>query len=585
MRQCIKIQNLLMASLFSLLAYACTDRLEELERLSVAPENTDSRAAGLVTASVTLTQAGTLDTKLGEALGANKLMVQELTISGPFNATDVETLHTLTALEKLNITNLTIVYDNTHPNYVFSYTYEDSNWNTYEGNVNQTLFDNQIGIDMFAGMTFKELIMPKSASIGGYSAFYNTSLTTVTVPEGITTVNGFYNCPTLKTVNLPSTLKEIGSSAFASCTSLENLTIPKGVEKIGSYAFTNTPISTIQLPESLKEIESYAFYGTLLSEVEIPFGVTTLGYNIFYQCSQLKSLTIPSTVTQISGTLIDYCWNLQVLVWNSAANIIGANPNSNCMLYINSVNGTTASYDTDCWLNVIVDGQAEYIQLNSGSYNLACPIAFHAKRVIMIVDFQDVYTYIGKSSGWRTIVLPFDVSSIISESKGELAPFGSGVENTKPFWLRSLTIDGFINESSIKADKPYIIAMPYNPGLYIEEYNISGRVFFIGENVTVQTPSVLPAVEGPEFHFQPTYQHVKKGGLVYALNYNYWIRNYEYGSIFARNSNDVYANEAYLIPKSANGTRAYYEIDSHSADTRSNSSNNTTGIPAIGDMQ
>ena len=76
-----------------------------MERLNAAPQDTDSRTVETVTADITLTEAGTLDAKLSEKLGSNKPNVQVLSIAGPFNARDVECLHTLTALEKLEMTD------------------------------------------------------------------------------------------------------------------------------------------------------------------------------------------------------------------------------------------------------------------------------------------------------------------------------------------------------------------------------------------------------------------------------------------------------------------------------------------------
>ena len=76
----------------------------------------------------------------------------------------------------------------------------------------------------------------------GNSAFYNrTSLTSITIPEDVTSIGGsaFRNCSSLTSVNFGdnSQLTSIGNYAFQSCRSLTSITIPEGVTSIGSYAF------------------------------------------------------------------------------------------------------------------------------------------------------------------------------------------------------------------------------------------------------------------------------------------------------------------------------------------------------------
>ena len=58
--------------------------------------------------------------------------------------------------------------------------------------------------------------------------------------------SAFYNCSSLTTINLPSSLKSIGDSAFAGCSVLTEITIPENVTKIGASAFANcTKLSSV----------------------------------------------------------------------------------------------------------------------------------------------------------------------------------------------------------------------------------------------------------------------------------------------------------------------------------------------------
>ena len=68
----------------------------------------------------------------------------------------------------------------------------------------------------------------------GYKAFYvNTKITSVTIPNTVTTIDeiAFFQCRNLTTVNIPNSVKIIKNRAFGGCESL-TLTIPDSVEEI-----------------------------------------------------------------------------------------------------------------------------------------------------------------------------------------------------------------------------------------------------------------------------------------------------------------------------------------------------------------
>lgn len=60
----------------------------------------------------------------------------------------------------------------------------------------------------------------------------------------------------IEAVNLPASLKIIGSSAFSGCKKMTSVTLPEGLETIESHAFLSTPITSLNIPASVKEIGS-----------------------------------------------------------------------------------------------------------------------------------------------------------------------------------------------------------------------------------------------------------------------------------------------------------------------------------------
>ena len=96
-------------------------------------------------------------------------------------------------------------------------------------------------------------------------------------------------------------------------------------DKLGNYVFYGcSGLTSLTLPSSVTSIGRGAFYGCWkLTSLTIPSGVTSIGYSAFRGCSGLTSLTIPSGVTSIDSEAFRGCSGLTSLTIHSGVTSIG----------------------------------------------------------------------------------------------------------------------------------------------------------------------------------------------------------------------------------------------------------------------
>ncbi|MBO7302792.1 MAG: leucine-rich repeat domain-containing protein [Clostridia bacterium] len=110
--------------------------------------------------------------------------------------------------------------------------------------------------------TIKDVTIPDSVYTIGAAAFSSSSVSRVMLGNNVLMLDdsAFAYCYELHYINMPDSLKVIGSNAFISCTGLNYLKLGKNVETIGTYAFYRaSQFSYIYIPKSIKTIEPMAF--------------------------------------------------------------------------------------------------------------------------------------------------------------------------------------------------------------------------------------------------------------------------------------------------------------------------------------
>ncbi len=120
-------------------------------------------------------------------------------------------------------------------------------------------------------------------------------------------------------------MTSIGDFVFQKCYSLASVTIGNSVTSISYAAFGDcTGLKDITIPDSVTSIGDYAFYGcTNLASVTIGNGVTSIGYAAFGGCTGLKDITIPDSVKSIGDYAFYGCTSLASVTIGNGVTSIG----------------------------------------------------------------------------------------------------------------------------------------------------------------------------------------------------------------------------------------------------------------------
>lgn len=263
-----------------------------------------TKEAGQDDGVITLTTAGTLDTKVS---GTETSLV----IRGPLNSADLKVLRDMTVdknLTSLDISGANIVGGDT-TKYYRNYTASASN------------------------------VLPRYL-------FYNAKLETLVLPTTVTKLEVYCLCQSkLEQITIPTSVINLYGNCFNGASSLTAIyvengnanythysgvlyskdgkslvkypegktgtsyTVNSGVTKIGDQAFSNAKLTSITLPTTLTALGEDVFYGTAITTLTIPASVTSIASSTFSGMVALTSYSVASGSTYLSsdsrGALFD----------------------------------------------------------------------------------------------------------------------------------------------------------------------------------------------------------------------------------------------------------------------------------------
>lgn len=164
--------------------------------------------------------------------------------------------------------------------------------------------------------------------IGNY-AFMDAPIKEVDIPDSVKVIGtgAFRSCGNLEEVFIPNGVTEIGESSFSGCHNIKNVTGMENVTKIGSGAFAScSGLTSIEIPDSVIEIGSKAFTScTNLVDATLPHNeaYTIIAAKLFSECKNLKTIDVPDNVTEIEDNAFERCSELVSVSGMKNVKVIG----------------------------------------------------------------------------------------------------------------------------------------------------------------------------------------------------------------------------------------------------------------------
>ncbi|MDD6526336.1 MAG: leucine-rich repeat protein [Oscillospiraceae bacterium] len=234
------------------------------------------------------------------------------------------------------------------------------------------------GMDVIFGNSVKR-IPNRAFSYTNICGFHESvDIKSVTIPNSVTSIgeDAFHGCTGLTSVTIGNSVTSIGEDAFHGCTGLTSVTIPNSVTSIGRYAFAWTGLTSVTIPAGVTSIGTWAFGGCARltkiywnaervhdldgddyayyyydvgifslagSELKVVFGdnVKTIPAYAFGNCTSLKSISIPNSVTSIGDSAFRNCTrltNINISDLSAWIKIVFGNCYSNPLYYGGKLN-------------------------------------------------------------------------------------------------------------------------------------------------------------------------------------------------------------------------------------------------------
>jgi len=181
------------------------------------------------------------------------------------------------------------------------------------------------------------------------------SLLSVTIPNSVTQINGFafFSCGGITSLTLGESVANIGHAAFDGCNAVTTVNVAANFTNMGILSsFPN--LTTFNLPSNNRyvlldnvfyekiddnnavPVKSFRSITNVVIPADISIGgvssipITSIPNSAFHNCTQLTTVTIPSSVTSIGMSAFESCGNLVTVIGAQGVLSLGMSAFNNC---------------------------------------------------------------------------------------------------------------------------------------------------------------------------------------------------------------------------------------------------------------
>jgi hypothetical protein len=161
----------------------------------------------------------------------------------------------------------------------------------------------------------EDLVIPDDVSVIKACAFYNLSAKSVTTNNVVTIYGDAFRGSSMETLNLSDSLEKVEGISFGFCPNLKTVNFGKGIKKIDGWTFEGSSKVTKVNVDSIEhwlninfstQISTPTYYShslyinnILLENLIVPEGFTEIKPNAFFNCTTIKKITLPETLSFI----------------------------------------------------------------------------------------------------------------------------------------------------------------------------------------------------------------------------------------------------------------------------------------------
>ena len=180
--------------------------------------------------------------------------------------------------------------------------------------------------------SLRSVDLPSTIEYIGETAFYTAGFSQINIPGSVKTIGSqaFCSCRELSAVRFEDSVEpiELGNSVFQSCSisslyigrdisgnypyydpsCIESVTFGSSVYRIPNIFVNCTKLCFIEIPEGVVEISNNAFSGcTNLGNIALPNSLAKIGASAFSGCKPLSSITLPEHISWIGSDAFKGC--------------------------------------------------------------------------------------------------------------------------------------------------------------------------------------------------------------------------------------------------------------------------------------